>query len=310
MHMLDDKKAAVERMKDYIESHLRERITLTGLSHCSKYSPWYAARLFKEQTGKNPFEYIRLRRLSSAARNLNTFQDKIVEVAFDFVFDSHEGFTRAFARYFGMSPREFRKKRPPVVMFLPEQMRDYYKTTEKEGERSMAKSTENQTIFVQVLERPARKLILKRGIKATHYFEYCDEVGCEVWETLGKIKNTLHEPMGLWLPEQMVVPGTSTYAQGVEVPFDYDEPVPEGFDMIELRPCMIMVFQGQPFDDDNFENAIHSLWEEMKNYNPENYGFAWDDDAAPRFQLEPAGYRGYIEGRPVKRLENLDKPTL
>jgi hypothetical protein len=33
---------------------------------------------------------------------------------------------------------------------------------------------------VQVVERPERKLILKRGVKAAHYFEYCEEVGCEV----------------------------------------------------------------------------------------------------------------------------------
>ncbi|HRR89855.1 MAG TPA: AraC family transcriptional regulator, partial [Eubacteriales bacterium] len=31
-------------------------------------------------------------------------------------------------------------------------------------------------------------------------------------------------------------------------------------------------------------------------------GYKWDDEAAPRFQLSPLGYRGYIEGRPVKPL--------
>ncbi len=32
-------------------------------------------------------------------------------------------------------------------------------------------------IFTQIIERPARKLILFRSKKATHYFEYCEEVG-------------------------------------------------------------------------------------------------------------------------------------
>jgi hypothetical protein len=40
----------------------------------------------------------------------------------------------------------------------------------------------------------------------------------------------------------------------------------------------------------------------MKKYNPQIYGFEWADDDAPRFQLEPQGYRGYIEARPVKQL--------
>ena len=40
--------------------------------------------------------------------------------------------------------------------------------------------TKIETVFVQVVERPARKMILKRGKKAVGYFEYCDEVGCDI----------------------------------------------------------------------------------------------------------------------------------
>ncbi len=297
--------AAVQRMQRYIEAHLKEPITLLGLARAARYSPWYAARLFKEHVDKTPFEYIRLRRLSSAAKDLGASSSKVIDVAFDYVFDSHEGFTRAFARRFGLSPREYRKKRQPVVMFLPEGMRNYYVSQPPTGRKSMATPRTTHTIFVQVIERPARKLILKRGTRATHYFEYCEEVGCEVWDQLGSIKNALHEPMGLWLPERFRRPGTSTYVQGVEVPLDYAGPIPASFEIIDLPPCLLMVFQGQPFDDKDFAQAIRSLWDEIKNYHPETFGFAWDDEAAPRFQLEPLGYRGYIEGRPVKRLNKL-----
>lgn len=160
----------------------------------------------------------------------------------------------------------------------------------------------SHAIFVQVIERPARKLILKRGKRATHYFEYCEEAGCEVWDQLAAIKDALHEPMGLWLPGKFRAPGTSTYVQGVEVSADYRGPLPEGMETIDLPACLLMVFQGPPFDDPDFEQAISSLDEEVRNYRPETYGFTWDDDAGPRFQLEPLGYRGYIEGRPVRRL--------
>lgn len=44
----------------------------------------------------------------------------------------------------------------------------------------MCKSSSPKTVFVQVVDLPARKIILKRGIKATNYFEYCNEVGCDV----------------------------------------------------------------------------------------------------------------------------------
>ncbi len=298
----DEKSDAILRMQSFIEDHLTRTITMQELARVANYSPWYAARLFKEYTGKSPFDYIRLRRLSAAARNLSTHSGKVIDVAFDFVFDTHEGFSRAFTRQFGISPRKYRADKPPLLMFLPERMKNYY-INHTYGEKPMSNSTGSNTVFTQVIERPARKLVLKRGIKATHYFEYCEEVGCEVWEQLGALKDTLHEPMGLWLPDRFRLHGTSSYVQGVEVAVDYTGPIPEGFDIIELPSCLMMVFQGQQFKDEEFEQAITSLWDVIKEYRPETYGFAWDDDAGPRFQLEPVGYRGYIEGRPVKRID-------
>ena len=76
--------------------------------------------------------------------------------------------------------------------------------------------------------------------------------------------------------------------------------LPEGFEVLDLPPCQMLVFQGPPFDDEDFEQAISSLWDVIRTYDPAAIGFVWADDDAPRFQLEPMGYRGYIEGRPVR----------
>ncbi len=293
---------AVKRMQDFVEAHRTEPITLAGLARAARYSPWHAARLFKEYTGRAPFEYVRQRRLSAAADELCAGPRKVIDVAFDFVFDSHAGFTRAFTRQFGISPRQFRRKKPSVVLFMPDRMRSYYPPATQGNAPMKAKTPQpqSQVVFVQIVARPARKMILKRGKKATHYFEYCEELGCDIYAQLGQIKHAIHEPMGLWLPKRLQPRGTSVYAQGVEVPADYVGPVPEGFDLIDLPPCKMMVFQGPPFDDENFEQAIFSLWDVMKTYRPELYGYEWADDDAPRFQLEPVGYRGYMEGRPVR----------
>jgi len=293
---------AVQRMQSYIETHLHEPITLRGLADAAGYSPWHAAKLFKTLTGKPPFEYIRSVRLSRAAVQLRERKVKVVDVAFDFVFDSHEGFTRAFSNAFGVTPQRYAQEKPPITLFFPNNVREIYLAYQN-GEYKMSESMKSNTIFVQVVERPARKLILKRGVKATDYFAYCEEVGCDVWDALTSIKESLYEPIGMWLPENLRSPDTSEYAQGVEVPIDYADPIPEGFECIELPPCKMMIFQGQPYDDAHFEKAIVSLWETMKDYNPEIYGFRWADEDGPRFQLEPQGYRGYIEGRPVRELE-------
>jgi protein deglycase len=162
------------------------------------------------------------------------------------------------------------------------------------------KKPDGGPVFIQVVDRPARKLIVKRGIKSTHYFEYCDEVGCDVWEVLTGIKEAINEPMGLWLPDNLRNEGTSIYAQGVEVAADYSGNVPDGYDVIDLSPCKMMIFQGEPYDDESFPEAIGSLQETIRNFNPGLYGYKWADADGPRFQLEPLGHRGYIEGRPVR----------
>lgn len=296
-----EKIRAVQKMQIYIEEHLTEPITLNMLAKVSGYSPWHCERVFKELTGRTPFDYIRGIRLSRAAIRLSEGKTRVIDIAFDFVFDSHEGFTRAFSRQFGITPKYYSMNTPPLRLFMPENIRDYYLRMQK-GEINMTNSSNSNTFFVQVVERPARKLILKRGIKATYYFEYCDEVGCDVWNVLSGIKEAIYEPIGMWLPECMQKPGTSVYAQGVEVPVDYSGGIPEGYELIDLPPCKMMVFQGQPYEEEKFEDAIGELWEVMKRYDPELYGFRWADEDGPRFQLAPVGYRGYIEARPVRPL--------
>ncbi|MBI5532550.1 MAG: AraC family transcriptional regulator [Deltaproteobacteria bacterium] len=294
-----EKRKAVDRMQEAIEQRLGEPITLAQLAHAARYSPYYAARIFKELTGRTPFEHIRLRRLSAAAMRLASSDDRVIDVAFDFVFDSHEGFTRAFSKCFGLTPAEFRRTRPEVPLFLPASARGFYSRRLK-GETTMTDKSKPSVVFVQILERPERRMILKRGKKATHYFEYCEEVGCDIWKTLSSIESAIHEPMGLWLPDKLRPEGTSKYVQGVELPKGSTAAVPEGFEAIDLPPCRMLVFQGPPFKDDDFEEAIGSLWDAINAYDPASIGYGWADDEAPRFQLQPMGYRGYIEGRPVR----------
>ena len=288
-------------MQDFIERHMTEPISLHMLAQAAGYSPWHAARVFKEMTGKTPFEYIRELRLSRAAVKLRDEEPRIVDVAFDFVFESHEGFTRAFSKQFGISPRDYTRNKPPLKLFMPENLRDYYLSLQR-GDKVMVDKANVNTVFVQVIDRPARKLILKQGTRAKDYFAYCEELGCDIYDELKDVKDALYEPIGMWLPPNLRKPGTSEYAMGVEMPAGYKGKAPQGYEIIDLKPCKMMVFQGPPYDDAKFEEAIGDLWEVMKTYNPELYGFAWADEDGPRFQLEPQGYRGYIEARPVRQL--------
>ena len=171
-------------------------------------------------------------------------------------------------------------------------------------------SEKTTIIFTQIVERPKRKLLLRRSKSAEDYFSYCEEFGCTDDESgdsiprgiASKIKEALYEPVGMWLPDNMRPEGTGEYADGVEVPADYAGEVPEGFDVIDLSPCKMLIFQGEPFSDEQFEEAITSLWERIEVFNPVVYGYEYADELAPRMQLVPLGWRGYIEMRPIREI--------
>ena len=160
--------------------------------------------------------------------------------------------------------------------------------------------SETRTVFIQVIRKPARKVIVKRGVKADEYFSYCEEVGCDVWGLLKSIKSISGEPVCLWLPEQLRDPVTNEYVQGVEVEAGYSGEIPEGFDVIDLPEAEYLLFRGEPFDDEEYPEAIEEIWNAENKYDPEFIGYEWDS-SNPRIQLEPIGSRGYIELVPVKK---------
>ena len=291
---------AVEQMKQYIQEHIKDTISLMDLSRVAGYSMYHTSHIFKECEGVSPFEYIRKQRLISSAFSLRHRSQKVIDVAFDYMFSSHEGYTRAFSKTFGISPKQFasiKKREDWIIPFVAQ-------TNSLKKEKRTMKDT--AIIFTQIVERPKRKLLLKRGIKATDYYEYCEEVGCnntvhsDPWEILSKVKEALNEPAGCWLPQSMIKEGTSEYVHAVEVPYDYSGEIPEGFDLIDLEPCKMLIFQGEPYKDEDYEEAIGALWDRIKKFNPEVYGYEYDTTVAPKMHLEPQGWRGYIELHPIK----------
>lgn len=279
---------AVQRMQDYIGEHMNGEITLADLSRVSLFSPWHSYRLFKQWTGLTPADYIRRLRLSTSALKLRDERCRIADVAYEYGFGSVDGYQRAFYREFGCNPREYAAKPVPLYLFTPYGVK--YREIRKEPR--MAEKVRN--IFIQVVEKPARRAVIRRGVKAEDYFAYCEEVGCDVWGLLTSMKSLCGEPVCLWLPERMREAGTSIYVQGVEVPGDYDGPVPEGFDVIELPAATYLMFQGEPFDEEDYCQAIEAVQTAAGGYDPSVIGYCWDRDN-PRIQLEPVGTRGYIE---------------
>ena len=285
---------AVQKMQDYIDEHLDTHITMADLARASGSSPWYSYRLFVDLMHMTPSVYIRRLRLSKSALRLRDERVKIIDAALDSGFESVDGYQRAFYKEFGCNPYEYSMRPTPIYLFKPYGI----KYTNRRENKSMS---EVKSIFIQVIEKPDRKVIIKRGKSAKHYFEYCEEVGCDVWGLLYSMKSINGEPVCLWLPECYIAEGTSEYVQGVEVEPDYSGEVPEGFDVIDLPKCKYIMFQGEPFAEEDFCEAVEQVWEAIKKYDPAVIGYKWDKDN-PKIQLEPIGARGYIELHPIKSI--------
>ena len=284
---------AVQRMQDYIREHLSEEIKLTDLAKAAMFSPWYARRLFISLLGITPSDYIRRLRLRFSAIKLRDEKATVSDIALDSGFGSVDGYTRAFAREFGCNPKQYALNPVPLALFTP------YGVKYKPVERSTKTLQSTRTIFIQAVDKPERKVIIKRGVKASEYWTYCNEVGCDVWGILTSIKSISGEPVCLWLPRKYILPNTSEYVQGVEVPCGYNGEVPDGFDVITLPAAKYLMFQGEPFAEENFGTAIEEVQAAIKKYDPSVIGYKWDNDN-PRIQLEPIGSRGYIELVAVK----------
>ncbi|MBD5132525.1 MAG: AraC family transcriptional regulator [Clostridiales bacterium] len=284
---------AVQRMQDYIAEHLSNDITLADLADIAMYSPWYARRIFIAHTGVTPSDYIRRLRLRHSALRLRDENCLITDVAFDLGFGSVDGYTRAFAREFGCNPKQYALNPVPIPLFNP------YGVKFKYIARRTKTMQNTKSVFIQVIDKPERKVIIKRGVTAKEYWTYCNEVGCDVWGILTSIKSISGEPVCLWLPEKIIKSGTSEYVQGVEVPCDYNGEIPDGFDVITLPAAKYLMFQGEPFAEENFGTAIEEVQNAIKKYDPSTIGYKWDKDN-PRIQLEPIGTRGYIELLAVK----------
>lgn len=294
-----DKMIAIGKMQKYIHAHFHEEITLEDLSRAAGYSKYHAARIFKELTGRTPFEEIRALRLTQAARELQRSKNKVADIALDNGFESHDGFTRAFFRQFGITPQKYQQETPPVTWFTPHPIEAYYIL--KEGTVPMETEKVSRTVTVSTVERPARKLIFLR-YNAEDYFSACEEVGCD-WEGFyNSIPEAFDSAAGGRLPKFLIQPGTSGNGFFVEVPLSYNKPLPAGYEIAELPPCTYLYFNGMPFCDQNdFSIAIEILNEAIEKYPFERYGWRRSENA-PSLGMGAEAETGARAAVPVERI--------
>jgi GTP pyrophosphokinase len=96
-------RASVLESLKYIEKNVREPVTIQDVANDAGYSRYYFSRMFKKQMGLSIMEYVKERRLIKASEDIATGK-KIIDVALEYGYQSHSGFTKAFKTKFGFSP--------------------------------------------------------------------------------------------------------------------------------------------------------------------------------------------------------------
>jgi len=93
----------------YIESNLKEDISVSDMAREAYCSLYHFIRLFQSIAGISPRKYLLQRRLTESVYHLRSSGEKIAEIGFDYGFKSHEVFTRSFQKHFGLTPSKLRK---------------------------------------------------------------------------------------------------------------------------------------------------------------------------------------------------------
>jgi AraC-like DNA-binding protein len=98
--------SCIERVKKFLEEHLKEEFTLNELADHTGYSAFHFAREFKNALGVSVMEYMRNQRIHAAAKDIADGKN-ICGAAMDYCFDTHAGFTKAFTAIYGCSPKDY-----------------------------------------------------------------------------------------------------------------------------------------------------------------------------------------------------------
>lgn len=99
----------IQNAIDYIENHLCEQLSMEDIAKAACMSASNFRRFFLTVCGLTVGEYIRLRKLTLAGKEIIETNNKIVDIAIKYGYESHESFSRAFLRFHNVSPLAARK---------------------------------------------------------------------------------------------------------------------------------------------------------------------------------------------------------
>lgn len=143
---------AVVLAQEYIKAHHTDMdFSVENVCSAVGYSRRQLDRFFQKHIKLTLYEYINAVVLSESVKKLLSTENSVIDVAFDSHYQSHEGYTRAFAKRFSVTPKDYRKSQIAIPIFTQHPANHYYIL--KEGQ-----TMDTTTICtVTSVNRPKRK---------------------------------------------------------------------------------------------------------------------------------------------------------
>ena len=310
----------VDQIDESIRHHHDEALTLRFLSRKLGYSEFHTTRKFKEISGMQFRDYLRLRRLAFALKEVRDSEKSILDIAFDYGFSSHEAFTRAFKGTYGVTPSEYRKKPKPVI--LRTKINPFDRYFFGLGEIGMMRSTDDVKIYFVTI--PAHKFLHIKNYESNGYWDFwkkqslipgqdCDTIcglldsikgkldddgGSESNSSSGQIMAYINDPDGRLC--DWGIPRTECY--GARLPFDYKGEVPPQMLLIDVPEAEYIVFEHGPFDYEQENRSVEEKVEKaMATFDFAGTGYCYDTSAGRiiYFYHDPERFWKYV--RPVRK---------
>ena len=243
----------VQEILMFIDRNIREKLSVEKLAVRAGFSPYHFCRVFLWATGVSIMEYVRGRRLAFAAAELSTGR-RIIDIAFDYGFETHSGFSKAFRRYFSCSPEKYRMHASYNIPKLPELKK--------------TKQYINGGIVMEpkMLKLPAIKLagfVLKTKVKGgenlkaiPQFWTACLTDG-RVDRLTGELFAKNHALYGACFPENPEN-GEFDYVIGVEV--REGGITGQDYCVRTLPEALYAVFTTPPAEDADFSSVIQGTW--------------------------------------------------
>lgn len=116
---MDNLAQGIQSAIDFIEQNICEDITISQIASKACISEFYFQKIFGVLCSQTVGEYIRNRRLTLAAEEILSTDEKIIDIALKYGYESHDSFTRAFTRFHGVSPTAAREKKASIKSISP-----------------------------------------------------------------------------------------------------------------------------------------------------------------------------------------------